>query len=127
MKRPLAAAAIALMLFGVEIATGTLSLAAERLWLGLDAAVFGKEFIVPVGRVLGGTAALLAGLGLAALVLYAEAERDRILLDGAVCPKCGTHTKRVKRRIRHRILSKILEMDVTRRRCERCGWRGLAA
>lgn len=127
MKRPLAVAAIALMLFGVEIATGTLSLAAERLWLGLNAAFFGEQFVVPVSRVLAGTAALLVGLGLAALVLYAEAKGDRILLDGAICPKCGTQTKRVKRRVRHRILSKILEMDVTRRRCERCGWRGLAA
>jgi len=60
-------------------------------------------------------------------MLWAERAQGEIRTEGSVCPNCGTQTKRVRRRKRHRILSRILETGVTRRSCERCGWSGLAA
>jgi hypothetical protein len=87
----------------------------------------GGEFVIAKPRYLIGCALLLAGVGVVAGVLWAEAARKRIVPDGSSCPNCGTQTKRVRRRKRHRILSRVLEASVTRRRCARCGWSGLAS
>ena len=93
MRRPLTLAALALMLFGVEVVTGAVPLAAVRLWTGFGARVGGEESVI----------------------------------SGLCAPPCLTATKRVRHRKQHKILSRILETNVTRRHCERCGWNGLAA
>ena len=119
--------ALALILLGVEVATGAVSLAAVRLWAGLGAALSGDQAVISTPRYLSGLGILLAGTGLGFAVLWAERVGGKLLMEGATCPRCGTSTKRVRRRKRHRVLSQILETNVTRRHCERCGWNGLAA
>lgn len=126
MRRPLTLVALGLILLGIEIATGAVSVAAVRLWVGLTATIAGDEYVIPGPRYLVGVVILLAGTALGVALLWAEAERRRIITEGSGCPKCGTPTKRVKRRARHRFLSRIIEANVTRRHCERCGWNGLA-
>jgi hypothetical protein len=127
LRRPLTFAALALMLFGVEVATGAVSLGAVRLWTGFGAFLDGDEGVVSTARYVSGLAILLSGAILFFGMLWADRVSGRILTEGSVCPNCGTATKRVRRRKRHRILSRILETNVTRRHCERCGWNGLAA
>jgi hypothetical protein len=127
LRRPLTLIALALMMLGIEIATGAVSVAVVRLGGGLSAVLSGDEYVISMPRYVIGLAIVLTGAAVAVGVLWAEIERRTILTDGSGCPKCGTPTKRVKRRARHRILSRILETHVTRRRCERCGWNGLAA
>ena len=46
MRRPLTLAALALMLFGVEVVTGAVPLAAVRLWTGFGARVGGEESVI---------------------------------------------------------------------------------
>ena len=127
MTRPLTFVACALLLLGIEVATGAVSLAALRLATGLGALLSGDEYVISAPRYLSGVAILLASAGLLAALAWAESERRAIHPEGESCPQCGTPTKRVRRRKRHRILSRILEANVTRRHCERCGWNGLAA
>ena len=115
------------MLLGIEVATGAVSLAVARLFAGLGAVLAGDEWLVSPPRYLSGVVIVLAGALLLAAVLWAEIQSRRILTEGSTCPNCGTSTKRVRRRKRHRILARILETQVTRRQCERCGWNGLAA
>ena len=122
MRRPLTVAAIALILFGIEVATGALSVAAVRLWSGLIASLTGNEFVVSRPRYLTGVLLALSG----GVMFWADQAKGEIGNEGSVCPNCGTQTKRVRRRKRHRILSRILETNVTRRSCERCGWKGLS-
>jgi ribosomal protein S27AE len=126
LTRPLVYVALALMLLGIEVATGTVSLAAARMGAGLSAVLSGDEYVISAARYLSGVAILFASGGMLAAIGWAEIRRRGILPEGAVCPRCGTATKRVRRRMRHRILSWILETNVTRWHCERCGWNGLA-
>jgi H+/Cl- antiporter ClcA len=127
LRRPLTVAAITLILFGIEVATGALSVAAVRLWSGLIASLTGNEFVVSRPRYLTGVLLALSGGVLYGVMLWADRAQGEIRTGGPVCPNCGTRTKRVRRRKRHRILSRILETSVTRRSCERCGWNGLSA
>ena len=125
MRRPLTLAALGLLLFGLELATGAVSLTAVRLGTGLSALLAGEEFLVSGPRYVIGVA--LAATGLYGSLLWAERAQRKIMVGGSTCPECGTQTRRVRRRRRHRILSRIIETSVTRRQCERCGWNGLAA
>lgn len=127
MRRPLTLAAITLVLFGVEVATGAVSLAVVRLWTGLGALLAGDEAVISTPRYVIGLALIVSGVTLAGAIAWAEHAGGRIARVGESCPRCGTSTVRVRRRKRHRILSRILETNVTRRQCERCGWNGLAA
>ena len=126
MRRPLTLAAFALMLFGLEVATGAVSVAAVRLLGGLTAVLGGDEFIVSGPRYVTGIGLAFAGTALYGAMLWADQARGEILSGGALCPNCGTDTKRVRRLRRHRILSQVLGTDVTRHRCARCGWNGLS-
>ena len=127
MRRPLTYVAVALILLGSEVAAGAVSTAGARLWAGLGAAFTGDDYMIPAIRSFAGTAILLGGVALLGTVLWAETHRRAIVAEGEHCPQCGTATKRVRRRKRHRVLSRILETNVTRRRCERCGWKGLTS
>ena len=113
------------MLLGVEVATGAVSLGAARLWVGLTALFAGDGFVVSRARYVSGMWILLVGAAMLGTVLYAESARVAIEAGAGVCPRCGTETQRVRRRRRHRVLSLLLEANVTRRQCPKCGWRGL--
>jgi hypothetical protein len=127
LRRPLTFVAFSLILLGTEVATGAVSVASVRMWAGFGALLSGDDYLISGPRYLIGAAILLGGIVLLGALLWAETERRTIVTEGSTCPHCGTATKRVKRRKRHRILSRILEANVTRRQCERCGWNGLAA
>src|SRR4051794_40809820 len=98
-RRPLGVLALGLMLLGVEVATGAVSLGAARLSSGLAAALSGDEFLIPRPRYLSGLAILCLGIGVLGAVLWAEGVRETVLRDGSACPRCGKHTKRVRRRV----------------------------
>jgi hypothetical protein len=126
LTRPLTLVALATLVLGIEVATGAVSLAGIRLWTGLNAVLFGHESLISPPRFIGGLVILAASCGMLGALQWAESARRALHPEAAVCPNCGTATKRVRRHQRHRILSRILETNVTRRRCEQCGWNGLA-
>ena len=115
------------MLFGLEVATQAVSVVAVRLWVGFTASFAGTEFVVSGPRYFAGILLSVAGAVLFVAIFWANQAKGEIRTEGSVCPNCGTHTKRVRRRRRHRILSRFLETEVTRRSCTRCGWSGLSA
>ena len=124
-RRPITVIALGLLLRGVEVATGAVSLAAVRLGAGAKAVLGGDEFLVSAPRYLSGLALALGGAVLYGGLLGVELVQ-RHIAGGDLCPKCGTHTRRVRRRAWHRVLSRTFGGHVTRRHCERCGWSGLA-
>ena len=126
LRRPLTLLALGLFLLGLEAATGVVSLAVTRLATGLDAVLSGDEFLVSAPRYLIGLALALGGIALYGGVYWAEMIQRSVAVDGEACPNCGTNTRRVRRRPWHRVLSRIFDVRVTRRHCERCGWSGLA-
>ena len=125
LRRPLTLLALGLFLFGLEVATGGPSLAVARLWTGGRALAAGDEFLVSVPRYVIGLALTLGGTALYGALLWADLASKHVTADGSVCPNCGTHTRRVRRRGWHRVLSRVIGASVTHRRCERCGWNGL--
>lgn len=127
MRRPLTVAALGLMLLGLEVATQAVSVVAVRLWVGFTASFSGNQFVVSGPRYVTGVLLAVAGGVLLAVLFWADQAQGEIRTEGSICPNCGTQTKRVRRRKRHRILSRVLETQVTRRSCERCGWSGLSA
>jgi predicted nucleic-acid-binding Zn-ribbon protein len=126
LRRPLTLIALGLFLLGLEVATGAVFLALARLGTGMRAVLAGDEFLVSTPRYLVGLALVLAGVGLYGGVYWADLMKLRVVVGGEVCPKCGTNTRRVRRRSWHRALAKVFDVQVTRRHCERCGWSGLA-
>lgn len=122
MSRPRTLAAIGLMLFGLEVATGAVSVVVVRLWAGLTPFLTGSEFVVSGPRYLTGVLLILTG----GVMLWAARFREGIWTKRSACPNCGVQTRRVKRRKWDRILPRILKIDVTRQSCMRCGWSGLS-
>lgn len=127
LTRPLAAVGISLLLLGIEVATGAVSIAAVRLWGGVGALLAGDEFVISAARTVIGGWLVLGGAALVGIVIYAELARARILDVGEVCPRCGNATRRVRRHRLHRLLFHLLEVQVIRRACAKCGWKGLTA
>jgi len=115
------------MLFGLEVVTGVVSVAAVRLWAGVTASLTGNEFVVSRPRYLTGVLLTITGGVLYGVMLWADRVRGEIRIEGSVCPNCGTQTELIRRRKRHRILSLVLKTDVTRQNWKRCGGSGLAA
>lgn len=64
----------------------------------------------------------VAGMGVALWAKHAGAHLSR----GPVCSRCGGKTQRLRRRIHHRVLGSMLGLELERRRCFECGWKGLA-
>tara|TARA_B100001123_G_scaffold425726_1_gene538959 strand:+ start:2496 stop:2831 length:336 start_codon:yes stop_codon:yes gene_type:complete len=110
------------MLFGLEVATGAVSVVVVRLWAGLTASLTGSEFVVSGPRYLTGVLLILTG----GVMFWADRFREGIWTKRSACPNCGVQTRRVKRRRWDRILPRILKIDVTRQSCMRCGWSGLS-
>jgi len=126
LRRPLTLIALALLLLGLQVATGVVSLTVVRLWTGSRAILNGDEFLVSAPRYLGGLALILGAVSLYGGVRWADRIEKKVAASGEVCPRCGSETRRVRRRPWHRVLARIFDVRVTRRHCERCGWNGLA-
>ena len=94
--------ALGLVLFGLEVATGAVTLTAVRLWTGFSTLFTGDESLVSGPRYLIGIVLAFAGVTLYVVLLWADEAVRRITEGGVVCPNCGTQTKRVRRQRRHR-------------------------
>ncbi len=126
MKRVLQILALSLLVVGVEVATGAISVALNRVTRVYLELTEGRDPGVSLGRFLTGVGMFVAGAGLLALDLWARAYGS-FVVKGKTCPDCGAETERVKRRVRHRILGFVRGERVTRRKCKSCGWSGLAS
>ena len=125
MRRTLELLSVSFVLAGLELATGTLSTTFDQFTQILSSTVAADVPSLPPIRFVGGVGMIVVGvvgLGIVLWVRYAGTRLSR----GPVCSSCGGQTQRMKRRIQHRVLGSMLGMDLVRRRCIECGWRGLA-
>lgn len=125
-RKGLAFASLFLLLAGVELSTEGISLVLARLRTGVGALFAGNEFHVSALRFSVGVGALAIGLAIWILLIWSARHRDDVAVVGSACPQCGNHTRRVKRKEWQRLLSLVLGERLVRRRCENCGWTGLA-
>jgi len=125
-RKGLAFASLFLLLAGLELSTEGISLVLARLRTGMGAVVAGTEFHVSGFRFSVGVVALALGLTIWILLIWSARHRHDAAAVGSVCPQCGNHTRRVKRKGWQRLLSLVLGERLVRRRCEHCGWSGLA-
>ncbi len=126
MKRTLDVISLILILVGIELATGSLSYALERLERVYRALSVGNEPEVSLIRFALGVLLLLLGAIMLAVTIWARFG-VRIIAAGSSCPQCGGETSRIHRRTSHYLLGRIHGMPLTRRKCHDCGWRGLTA
>ena len=126
MRHPLALAALVLALLGIELATGAVSLSLERLLGGTVALLRGEEPRLPGYRLAAGWLLLVAAAAVLGALVWAERAARTVRSAGPACPQCGSGTKRIRRRRRHRLLAHLLDEGLTRRSCARCGWIGLS-
>jgi hypothetical protein len=122
----MAFASLFLLVVGVELSTEGISLILARLRTGVGAMFSGNEFHVSGMRFSVGIGALAIGLAIWILLIWSARHRHDVAVVGTACPQCGNHTRRVKRKEWQRILSLVLGERLVRRRCEQCGWSGLA-
>jgi predicted RNA-binding Zn-ribbon protein involved in translation (DUF1610 family) len=126
LRRSLAFISVALILVGLELATQVVSLIFDRLRAGVGAVLAGAEFQISALRFEAGVFTLLVGLTLGVVLLWSARARVGVRAVGHLCPNCGSHTRRVKRRKRHRLLSVVMGESIARRACQTCGWVGLS-
>ena len=125
-RKGLAFASLFLLLAGLEMSTEGISLVLARLRTGMGALFSGNEFHVSGIRFSVGVGALAIGLAIWILLVWSDRHRHDVDVVGSACPQCGNHTRRVKRKGWQRLLSMVLGERLVRRRCEQCGWSGLA-
>lgn len=125
MSRAVLVVSVLLLAAGLELAAGTFSGTVAEISGGLDA----LRRVPDTGefplRFAGGLLLLAWGAAGTALAGW-TLRRERRLPRGRSCPRCGNGTRRVRRRLRHRLLARFLGARVVRRRCTDCGWTGLA-
>lgn len=126
MRRGLAFASVLLVVAGLEMATEALSLVVARLRTGFGALLSGADFHVSSFRFGTGVVALALGVSLWVLLAWSAARRQEVASVGTACPQCGNRTRRVKRKEWQRILAALMGEQLSRRRCETCGWSGLS-
>lgn len=126
MRRGLVAASLGLTLAGLELSTEGVSLVLARLRTGASALVAGVGLPVGAPRFVLGVLALVAGVVLGGLTLWSARVWKRVAGVGGSCPRCGDRTRRVKRKLWHRLASSLVGERVTRRSCGECGWSGLS-
>ena len=114
-----------IFLAGLELAVGTLSLTITRLretftnTLASDGADGGQwRFVAGIG--------LMVLAVVLAVVTVLTRYRQRGIQEHDWCPRCGAQTRRVRREIQHRILSRLVGKSFSARHCGNCGWRGLS-
>jgi predicted RNA-binding Zn-ribbon protein involved in translation (DUF1610 family) len=123
-KRVLEVVAIALLVAGIEMATGAISYGLDRVAEVFRQLGRGGEPGVPAGRFLAGLGLVALGVGVVSVDVWARAHSGQVG-RGRVCPQCGEKMDRVRRKRRHRLLGWILGERLTHRVCPRCGWSGL--
>lgn len=126
MRRGLALVALALVLMGLELSAEAISLVVQRLGAGVSALVAGAEFQVSGFRFVVGVGGLVLGLMIWGLLLWSARQGRAVATVGGACPRCGNDTRRVKRKEWQRVLAVLLDEQMTRRKCETCGWVGLS-
>ena len=111
---------------GLEVATRMLSTTWTRLKEGVSAVRGGPDGLVA-------NPDFLVGLGLTALAttmlvisVWRSWVRSGLAVASTECPECGEQTKRIRRKISHKLMSPFLGDDITRRACSSCGWVGLS-
>jgi predicted RNA-binding Zn-ribbon protein involved in translation (DUF1610 family) len=126
LRRSLAFISLALFLIGLELSTEAISLTFSRLAAGAEAILAGVQFEVPALRYEVGVCATLSGIALGVVLVWSARAGVDVRAVGHTCPNCGSETRRVKRKQRHKLLSVILGEQLSRRKCETCGWVGLS-
>ncbi len=126
MRRLLAFVSLVLVLVGLELSTQALTLTLSRMSAGIEAVLAGVEFYVPTARFVLGVVLLVVGLVFGALLFWGSRTRMAVGSTGGTCPSCGSHTRRVKRKRWQRFASVLTGQKISRRKCEACGWIGLA-
>ena len=126
MRRLLAFVALVLLALGLELSTQTITLTISRMSAGIQALLAGVDFFLPKGRFVIGLVFVAGGLALAVLLVWAGRARHSVGTVGSSCPNCGNRTRRVRRTQAQRLLSLLVGQRIARRKCETCGWIGLA-
>ena len=126
MRRGLSLIPAVLVVVGVELSTEAVSVALGRLRSGVMAVLSGVEFYLPKMRFGAGLFALVLGLVLWVLLLWAARQRRVLASMGRACPTCGGDTRRVGRTEPQRWLGALMGEQVTRQTCVNCGWTGLS-
>ena len=124
MRRVLKVLALAVLIAGLELTTGAFSHAFNQLGKVYAELALDAEPSVSLDRFFLGVGALVGGLLLLLLDIWARAAWSGVN-KGKVCPVCGGKVERVRRRYTHRIMGWILGRRVTRRKCQECEWAGL--
>jgi len=125
-QRGLAFISLGLTLLGLELSTEVISLTFSRLSAGVNAISNGVEFHVTTLRFVAGVGALGTGIVLWLMLMWLAHERKSVGAVGQLCPECGSSSRRVKRKRKHRLLSSLMGRRLTRRHCDVCGWSGLS-
>lgn len=126
MRRLVAFVALVLVALGLELSTQTITLTISRMSAGIQAVFAGVDFFLPKSRFIIGLVFVVGGLVLAVLLLWAGRARKSVGIVGSSCPNCGSRTRRVRRKRSQRLLSLLVGQRIARRKCETCGWIGLA-
>ncbi|GMR12266.1 MAG: hypothetical protein BMS9Abin29_0455 [Gemmatimonadota bacterium] len=125
MRRTIKLLSVALLLFGFEFASGTLSTTLNRFTQTLSSTVADDVPSLPPLRFAWGVGMIVIGIAGMALVLWAK-HASTSLSRGQMCSHCGGRTRRLRRRMHHRVLGWMSGLELARRRCVECGWKGLA-
>lgn len=113
-------------LVGLELVTAAGTTTLKHLQTAFDALVTEEPYVYSHHRLQVGFALLFIGVFAVGVLLTLGMARARVHSGDRTCPECGARTKRVHRKWRHRALAAILREDLSRRRCEFCGWIGLS-
>ena len=124
MRRILEVLSISLLLAGLELSVGTLSITSSRIRESFSSAFAQTEAVPVPWSFWVGMVMVVAAISMGATTLWVGIGEKRIQTDEA-CAKCGADTARVRRGTRHRILGRLRGRTLTARRCSECGWSGL--
>lgn len=123
-RRGLPVLSAILLVLGLELATGMIGQSLHKLVEVASALLNGQETAASLPAYFTGLAAMVAGVAGLGASVWSRLHRSRIA-EGRSCPVCGADTRRVHRRLRHRLVSAFLGERLQRRLCRECGWKGL--
>ena len=126
MRRVMVFFAVVTLLAGLELSTELVTLFTARLGAGTRAIFSGVEFHVAPVRFVVGLISLVVGVVTWGALAWSGRMAAKVNSVGSICPDCGNKTRRVKRKEWHRFLAMLIGRELTRRRCEICGWHGLS-